>query len=108
MDDFDDKTLNLFEQHLLLPADHDGRTYDPKLDRARLNAQTLRVFNIMIDRRWRTLAEIGRATCDPEASVSARLRDLRKEKFGAFRVNRRRRGPYTCGLFEYQLLTEDV
>jgi hypothetical protein len=57
-------------------TDHDGATFDRKLDGKRLNEQTRRVFERMKDGTWRTLREIAAATGDPEASVSARLRDL--------------------------------
>jgi hypothetical protein len=45
---------------------------------------------IMIDWEWHTLSELHILTGDPEASVSARLRDLRKKKFGGYDVLRRR------------------
>lgn len=80
---------------------HDGETYERRKDKARLNAQTYRVWHLMSDQQWRTLREIARATGDPEASVSARLRDLRKEKFGGFDVQRQRR---TEGTFEYRMM----
>jgi len=83
--------------------DHDGRTYRPGLDRARLNAQQMRVYRVMQDRVWRTLAELSALTGDPEASVSARLRDLRKERFGAHQIDRRRRGDAKRGLHEYRI-----
>lgn len=100
---------SLFESLPLPPSrlqlsDHDGATYTPALDRARLNAQTQRVFDVVIDGKWRTLAEIATITHDPEASVSARLRDLRKQKFGGFVVHRRRRGIEERGLFEYLIV----
>lgn len=79
-----------------------GTTFEPRLDEARLNDQTIRIYRLMNDSQWRTLAEISAETHDPEASVSARLRDLRKDDFGAFVVNRRRRTMYS-GLWEYQL-----
>jgi len=37
---------------------------------------------------WYTLAEISEATGAPEASVSARLRDFRKPKYGNFVVDK--------------------
>ena len=55
-----------------------GSTYDPKQDERRLGLQQLAVMNLMADGAWRTLAEISIATQHKEASVSARLRDLRK------------------------------
>ena len=87
--------------------DFDGSTYVAPLDQSRLNAQLRRVIEAMQDRRWRTLAEIERITGDVQASVSARLRDLRKERFGASTVERRRRGEEQRGLFEYRLLVSD-
>lgn len=53
-----------------------GETFQPKRDGARLNAQMSRVLNLCTDGQWRTLKEISAATGSPEASVSARLRDL--------------------------------
>jgi hypothetical protein len=81
-----------------------GDTYEPDLDHDRLKAQLYRVLDLMRDREWRTLFEIAGVTGDPPQSVSARLRDFRKEKFGSHTVNRRRRGPAELGLFEYQLI----
>ena len=56
-----------------------GATYVPSLDRDRLGEQFLRVWDCMSDGLWRSLREISNITGDPEASVSARLRDVRKE-----------------------------
>lgn len=56
----------------------DGETFDAARDGKRLNAQASDVFRLMQDGKWRTLSEIADATGHPEASVSARLRDLRK------------------------------
>jgi len=87
-------------------AHFDGETYDPALDEDRLTRLLGRVWALMIDGRWRTLAEIQRAAGGTEASVSARLRDLRKDRFGAYKVRRRRRGPGKSGLWEYYLSPE--
>lgn len=62
--------------------DPDGRTFRPALDRDRLGAQAQRVWNEMMDGEWHTLAGLAAATGDPEASVSARLRDFRKDGWG--------------------------
>lgn len=78
----------------------DGHTIDPARDNGRLFAQLKRVKELMADGVWRTLDEIARAVGDPPASVSARLRDLRKERWGSMKVDRRRRGK---GLFEYRV-----
>jgi hypothetical protein len=46
------------------------------------------VWQVMSDRDWHTLAEIAeRASC-PQASASARLRDLRKSQFGGRSIER--------------------
>lgn len=81
----------------------DGATYDAARDCTRLAEQTQAVFAIMKDGQFRTLSHISRMTGAPEASVSARLRDLRKPRFGGHTVNRQylRRG-----LYQYQLLVQ--
>lgn len=81
----------------------DGETYNADVDGARLFRQLSRVRTFMRSGEWRTLAEISAAVGSPEASVSARLRDLRKEKFGGYLVERRRRGLAARGLWEYRL-----
>ena len=83
-----------------LLAPRDGYTYDHGRDGARLNAQHMRVFELMRDGLWRSLAEIKDATGDPESSISARLRDFRKDKFGGHFVDRRNEGG---GLYVYRL-----
>ena len=81
----------------------DGETYDPELDEERLSEQHARVSSLMSDFVWRTLSEISKATKDPEASVSARLRDLRKKRFGSWVVEHRCRGVAKNGLWEYKI-----
>lgn len=91
---------------LFAPADpirFDGRTYEWTLDEKRLGAQHRRIAALMSDGAWRTLEEIGSATNDPPASVSARLRDFRKERFGGYEVERRRR---SVALHEYRVVRE--
>jgi hypothetical protein len=85
------------------PPDFGGATYEPEHDRGRLGRQLGRVKALMADGEWRTLAEVSAATGDPQASVSARLRDLRKERWGAYAVERRRRGEAARGIFEYRV-----
>ena len=58
-----------------------GSTFDPARDGERLERQADRVRELMVDGQWRTLAEISAATGAPEASVSARLRDLRRDGY---------------------------
>lgn len=86
----------------------DGPDYSPALDQKRLTGQILRIYNLMKDGVFRTLPEIKASTGDPEASISAQLRHLRKFKFGGHQVNKRRRGEPKNGLFEYQLIVNDT
>jgi len=81
-----------------------GSDYVPAIDNIRLTGQCLRVYNCMEDSRWRTLAEIERSTGDPQASISAQLRHLRKARFGGHTVDKRNRGNRSTGLFEYRLI----
>jgi hypothetical protein len=82
----------------------DGSSYDPSKDDVRLTGQVLRVFNCMKDGRWRTLGEIEVLIRDPQSSISAQLRHLRKERFGSHTVSKQIRGDRETGLYEYQLL----
>ncbi len=61
-----------------VPPQPRGETFQPDRDGPRLRGQALRVFALMRDGEWRTLDEISDITGDPEASISARLRGLRK------------------------------
>ena len=83
--------------------DYDGRTYQSQRDKTRLNAQTQRVFNALADGSWWTLARIAELTRSPEASISARIRDLRKPRFGAHTIERRH---VAAGLWQYRLVNK--
>ncbi len=82
----------------------DGDVYVRSIDDERLSKQFLRIVNLMLDLQWRTLQEISEITGDPQASISAQLRHLRKKRFGSHQVNKRRRGLAGRGLWEYQLV----
>lgn len=83
----------------------DGCTYEHPRDAVRLGVQMYAVFELMKDGKERTLKEIADGTGSPESSVSARLRDLRKERFGGHTVERH----YIArGLFSYRLLLSEV
>jgi hypothetical protein len=58
----------------------DGETYEPEQDRERLAGQLERVRELMLDGEWRTPAEMSAKLGAEWASISARLRDLRKER----------------------------
>ncbi|MHA1968839.1 MAG: hypothetical protein ACW964_13675 [Candidatus Hodarchaeales archaeon] len=90
------------------PMRFDGPEYSPKLDQIRLTGQIKRIYDLMIDSRWRTLGEIAQETYDPEASISAQLRHLRKARFGAHIVEKRRRGDEKQGLYEYKLTVNNL
>lgn len=92
--------MDLFNQ------DFDGSDYTREFDQKRLTGQIRRIYDVMKDGQWRTLREIETRTEDPQSSISAQLRNLRKERFGAHVINRRGRGEPNQGLFEYQLQTK--
>jgi len=96
--------MDLFEFAATNRMRFNGSDYDRRADDARLTGQILRVYDLMRDAAWRTLGEIGEATGDPQASISAQLRHLRKPRFGGHLVEKRRRGEREHGLFEYRLI----
>ena len=63
------------------PLPFGGKTYDAKRDGNRLASALGRVYQVMSDGRWRSLAEIAQQAKTSEAGASARLRDLRKASF---------------------------
>lgn len=96
-------------EQLKLPDAHfDGETYVPEFDHDRLKGQMLRVYKLLSffgkgHQLWLSLADLERGTGDPQASISARIRDLRKAKFGSHNVHKRRRGNPSMGVWEYLL-----
>tara|TARA_R100000458_G_scaffold48091_1_gene47022 strand:+ start:278 stop:634 length:357 start_codon:yes stop_codon:yes gene_type:complete len=94
-------------------AKFDGSNYKPEHDKRRLTGQILRIFDTIKDGCWRTLEEIQKHNFlnshrnDPQASISAQLRNLRKERFGGFTIEKRYRGDRSFGLWEYRLVKED-
>lgn len=102
--------LDIFEKPKLdfNNARFDGSDYKPEYDDKRLTGQIKRIYGLMIDGKYRTLGEIEAVTNDPQASISAQLRHLRKPRFGSHILNKRRRGERENGLFEYQLLKSQI
>jgi len=88
--------------------DFDGSNYVRDLDRVRLSGQMKSIFYVMKDCEWRTLNEIAMITGFGEASISAQLRNLRKERFGGYIVNKRRRGEKEKGIWEYSLIGKPI
>lgn len=82
-----------------------GPAYDRNLDEPALADQRNRIREFMLNAGhagyWVTLAEIHEHTGYPEASISAQLRHLRKERFGGYEVQKRRRAEQR--VWEYRL-----
>ena len=81
----------------------EGSDYKAEFDFKRLTGQIRRIFITMKDGQWRTLGEISATTGDGESSISAQLRNMRKERYGTHSILKRRRGEPSNGLFEYKL-----
>ena len=79
---------------------HAGMTAS-RLDQSRLTGQLRRVYDLMSDGEWRTLAQIAQLIGGSEAGVSARLRDLRKPHCGRLAVLRIK---LSNGLWAYKLV----
>ena len=87
---------------ILLPRKEerfDGETFDNRRDGRRITSQYDRVFNAMQDKEWHTLDWLARKCGGTVASVSARLRDMRKRRFGSHTVERKYEG---SGLWKYR------
>ena len=82
----------------------DGKTIDDAKDHDRLKTLLDRVRRYMSDGHPRTLSQIQAECGGSEASVSARLRDLRKDKHGGHQIDRERLGG---GLFVYRLVARE-
>jgi|2_EtaG_2_1085320.scaffolds.fasta_scaffold28548_1 hypothetical protein len=89
-------------QQQMWEGPRDGATYDDGFDRDRLNKQARAIYDCMANGTWWTLSGLRHFTGHPEASISARIRDLRKQRFGGFRVERRRQRE-GGGIWEYRL-----
>ena len=77
-----------------------GPDYNEKLDGKRVRGQMDEIRKYMLWTGWATLAEIESALGYPQSSISAQLRHLRKERFGGYRVDKRRRSQ---GTWEYRV-----
>ncbi len=87
----------------------DGETFDPFVDGVRLESQLSLVAHVMSDGAWWTIpavvVEIATrygVKCS-DTGVSARIRDFRKDRFGAHEVERRRVAGGS-GLYEYRVV----
>lgn len=70
-----------------------GDTYEAQQDCRRLTKQLLSVWRVFDRHRdeWLTLSHIAQEAGCPEASASARYRDLKRPAFGAWPMQRDRR-----------------
>jgi hypothetical protein len=83
-----------------------GPAYVEELDGKRIAKQHEVIRDFMLNNtNWFTLAELHALLQYPEASISAQLRHLRKQRFGAYRVEKRRR---TQGTWEYTVLPPKI
>jgi hypothetical protein len=80
-----------------------GPEYRKPLDQERLSDQHATIRDFCLRGGWHTLGELEDALGYPQASISAQLRHLRKPRFGAYLVEKRRRGEGRAGLYEYRV-----
>lgn len=87
-------------------VDFKGSTFNAVFDGERLNGQQSRIYQAMRDECWRTLREIEAITSDPQASISARLRDFNNDDYlkQFFSMEHRRRGEGKQGIWEYRVM----
>jgi hypothetical protein len=88
---------------VVIMGDRDGETFDRARDLDRLDNAMGRIYTHMKDRGWYTLAELAEAGDCSEAGAAARVRDLRKKKFGGFIVDHMNCGG---GLWKYRFTGE--
>ena len=99
----EEAVTDLFDR---IPPSHafDGETYDPIDDYDRLGKQMQRMIALMMDGDWYTLRMLADLVGGSEAGVSARIRDLRKRRFGCQTIERKRRAG---GLYVYRWNREE-
>ena len=85
----------------------DGETYDEELDGERMTTQLELVREIMSDQGWHRILEVANRVDCSESGAAARIRDLRKEKFGSWEIVRRRVA-HGNGLHEYRWTGEVI
>ena len=79
----------------------DGSDYDHLRDATRLHGQMGRIWEVIKNGCWYTLADLATKTGAPEASISAQLRHLRKPRFGGHTIEKQR---CPSGQYEYRLV----
>jgi len=81
-----------------------GQTYWPELDRDRLSKQVRAVLDVLSTGKTFTLRELADAAECPEASASARFRDLRSLNFP---VHSERKGKSGTWLYSMKIRNTD-
>jgi len=88
-----------------------GETFSPSLDGQRLTLQQAQVESVMSDGFWRTLPNIGSelrrrhpGSKHGEASISARLRDMRRRGWKVVREHTRP----DSGLYQYRAVKVQI
>lgn len=71
-----------------VPETHIKANFRANLTPSLRSRQITAVYNLMRDHKWRTLADISEILQQPIQSISARLRDLRKDQYGGLKVER--------------------
>lgn len=84
------ETVNSLAGQVFRVPSFDGETFDEEKDGERLTRQLDQVREAMSDGNWYTLEELHEKTGFPVSSISARIRDLRKEKNGSYLVEDKR------------------
>lgn len=85
-----------------------GDTYEPEIDGKPLRGQLKAVWDAMTDGEWWTLSQLAGRTGGSEAAVSARIRDLRKHRFGRHTVEAERVEGTKGRLWHYRLTTNPL
>jgi len=79
----------------------DGSDYKPSRDNDRLTNQLQKIWAIVKNGKWFTLRDISKATGYTEASISAQLRHLWKDRLGLHEIEKNHLGN---GLYEYRVI----
>jgi len=91
------------------PSPFRGNDFIAEYDHNRLDKQLERVKFVMADGRWYTVCEIRETIQrvfqinEPENSIQAQIRNLRKPEFGNYIIPKRRRGRISSGHYEWRI-----
>jgi len=94
------------ETDLFNQPEFDGAVYVPHYDKKRLTGQLERIFNLMKDGKFRTVNQIHDVLGYPQASISAQLRNLKKERYGGHGLEKQHVGDRANGLWEFKIIVK--